>query len=86
MLKRILVAAVLCAVALSSAGAAERIVRFISDVEVQRNGDLLVTESIQVASEYNQIKHGILRDFPTTYSRNDGSRVEVGFEVLFGVA
>jgi uncharacterized membrane protein YgcG len=82
MLKRILVAAVLCAGALSSAGAAERIVRFISDVDVQRNGDLLVTESIQVASEYNQIKHGILRDFPTTYPRNDGSRVEVGFEVL----
>ena len=28
-----------------------------------------------------QIQHGILRDFPTTYTRPDGSRVVVGFDV-----
>ena len=28
-----------------------------------------------------QIRHGILRDFPTTYTRPDGSRVVVGFAV-----
>lgn len=82
MLKRIFLAVVLCAAALGHASAAERIVRFISDVDVQRNGDLMVTESIQVQSEYSQIRHGIFRDFPTTYPRNDGSRVEVGFDVL----
>lgn len=81
MLKRVVVAAFLCAVALSTAGAAERIVRFISDVDVQRNGDLIVTETIQVQAEGRVIRRGILRDFPTTYTRNDGSRVEVGFEV-----
>ncbi len=68
--------------AAAPAAAAERIERFISDVDVQRNGDLLVTESIQVRAEGREIKRGILRDFPTTYRRKDGSRVEVGFNVL----
>ena len=61
--------------------AAEHILRFASDVTVQRNGDLAVTETIRVQAEQNAIKHGILRDFPTTYTRPDGSRVVVGFAV-----
>ncbi len=81
MLKRIVLAAVLCAATLAPAGATERITRFISDVSVQNNGDLLVTESIQVNAEGRSIRRGILRDFPTTYTRKDGTRVEVGFDV-----
>jgi uncharacterized membrane protein YgcG len=61
--------------------AAERILRFFSDVTVERNGDLAVAETIRVQSEQNAIRHGILRDFPTTYTRPDGSRVVVGFTV-----
>jgi uncharacterized membrane protein YgcG len=61
--------------------AAERILRFVSDVTVERNGDLAVTETIRVEAEQNAIRHGILRDFPTTYTRPDGSRVVVGFAV-----
>ena len=34
----------------------------------QRNGDLLVTETIQVWAEGREIRRGILRDFPTTLS------------------
>ena len=82
MLKRIALAAVLCAAMFVPADATERITRFISDVAVQRNGDLLVTETIEVNAEGRSIRRGILRDFPTTYKRNDGSRVEVGFDVL----
>jgi uncharacterized membrane protein YgcG len=67
--------------ALTPADAEERIQRFVSDVLVQRNGDLLVTETIVIRAEGRQIKRGILRDFPTTYRRADGSRVEVGFDV-----
>ena len=66
---------------MAPARAEERIARFVSDVDVQRNGDLLVTETIQIWAEGHQIKRGILRDFPTTYHRTDGSRVEVGFDV-----
>ncbi|MEI8154458.1 MAG: DUF2207 domain-containing protein, partial [Hyphomicrobiales bacterium] len=51
------------------------------DVDVQVNGDLLVTETIEIRAEGAQIKRGILRDFPTVYHRTNGSRVEVGFHV-----
>jgi uncharacterized membrane protein YgcG len=81
--RQILLAALVAAAALTQAQAEERIERFISEVDVQRNGDLIVTESIQVWAEGRQIKRGILRDFPTTYRRADGSRVEVGFEIQF---
>ena len=76
------------AIALLAAGAtcghalaAERILRFVSDITVERNGDLAVVETIRVQAEQNAIRHGILRDFPTTYTRPDGSRVVVGFDV-----
>ena len=73
MLARIAFSALVLAAALATAQAEERIERFVSDVDVQRNGDLLVTESIQIRAEGKQIKRGILRDFPTTYRRADGS-------------
>ena len=61
--------------------AVERILFFLSDVQVERNGDLAVSETIRVQAEGDQIRHGIFRDFPTTYTRPDGSRVIVGFDV-----
>jgi len=62
--------------------AVEHILHFLSDVTVERDGDLDVTETIRVKVEqFGTIKHGILRDFPTTYTRPDGSRVVVGFAV-----
>jgi uncharacterized membrane protein YgcG len=65
------------------AGAVERILDFVSDATVERNGDLTVTETIAVQAEGNVIRRGIFRDFPTTYHRRrDGSQVIVGFHVL----
>src|SRR6187551_1083506 len=81
MTTRLVLALLTLALALMPARAEERIERFVSDVQIQRNGDLLVVETIQIRAEGRQIKRGILRDFPTTYRRADGSRVEVGFEV-----
>jgi hypothetical protein len=81
MFGRVALAAFALCAALAPAAAEERIQRFVSDVEVQRNGDLAVTETISIRAEGRQIKRGILRDFPTSYRRADGSRVEVGFEV-----
>ncbi len=70
------------AVAATTAQAVERILQFVSDVKVERNGDLLViTETIRVQAELREIRRGILRDFPTRYARRDGTRVEVGFDV-----
>ena len=72
--------ALLLAVA-SPAAAIERILFFLSDVRVEPESTLQVTETIRVQAEGNQIRRGILRDFPTSYARRDGSRVEVGFTV-----
>lgn len=81
MMTRVALALVALFLTFAPAQAVERIERFVSDVDVQRNGDLQVTETIQVWAEGRQIRRGILRDFPTTYRRADGSRVEVGFDV-----
>ena len=80
---RIALALGLLLAAIGPAGAAERILRFVSDVKVERNGDLVVTETIAVQAEGKEIRRGILRDFPTVYTRRDGARVEVGFDVQF---
>lgn len=63
------------------ASAVERIIQFIGDIAVQRNGDLIVTETIRVEAEGNIIRRGIFRDFPTVYARPDGTRVVVGFQL-----
>jgi hypothetical protein len=82
MIRRFFLALLLIVAPLGAAQGYERITRFISDVEVQVNGDLLVTETITVEAELRDIRRGILRDFPTTYQLPDGRRVVIGFEVL----
>ena len=72
--------AALLALGLSSAANAdERILRFSSDVQIQHDSSLAVTETIDVRAENNAINHGIYRDFPTRYSGRHGSQVRVGF-------
>jgi len=83
MMGRIALVFVILFSTLSPAGAVERILDFVSDATVERNGDLNVTETIGVQAEGNEIRRGIFRDFPTTYHRRrDGSQVIVGFQVL----
>ncbi len=66
----------------SPALADERIKSFLSDVTVNADASLDVTETITVNSEGNEIRHGIFRDFPTTYTDRNGQRVIVGLDVL----
>src|SRR4028119_1448220 len=63
----------------AAAQAEERITRFISEVEVQPDSSLEVTETIDVIAEGNQIRRGIFRDFPTRYKGRNGGQVRVGF-------
>ena len=78
---RVLFAALL--LSLSFSGQAEEYIEsFHSDIEVQRNGDLLVTETIVVRAEGQSIRRGIFRDFPTRYKTAKDRSVSVGFEVL----
>lgn len=69
---------VLCS---SPARAEERILQFVSDVKVNRDSTLDVTETIDVRAENVSIRHGIYRDFPTRYRTSKG-RVQVGFEFV----
>jgi uncharacterized membrane protein YgcG len=83
MMARIAAALILLVSMLVPAGAVERILDFVSDATVERNGDLAVTETISVQAEGNEIRRGITRDFPTTYHRRrDGSQVVIRFQVL----
>lgn len=63
----------------SPALAEERISRFVSEVQVQADASLDVTETIDVIAEGNQIRRGIYRDFPTRYRGRNGGQVRVGF-------
>ena len=81
-LRRAAIAAVLLLASIAPAPAQERILLFISDVMIERNGDLTVTETIRVQAEGKEIRRGLLRNFPTVRTLSDGTRVEVGFEVL----
>ncbi|HWA91390.1 MAG TPA: DUF2207 domain-containing protein [Rhizomicrobium sp.] len=60
----------------------ERITDYASQVRVAETGTLTVTETISVIAEGERIRHGIFRDFPTTYTDKNGRRIHVGFRVL----
>ena len=75
-------AALICALLsfASPAHAEERILRFLSDVRIQKDSSLEVTETIDVNVENTAINHGIFRDFPTRYRNpRGGGQIRVGF-------
>jgi uncharacterized membrane protein YgcG len=71
--------ALLLLLAPAASQAEERILRYLSDVQIQKDSSLAVTETIDVRTERNHINHGIYRDFPTRYRGPHGSQVRVGF-------
>ena len=56
------------------AGADERILSYDSQITVRADSNLEVTETISCAPRVRQIRRGIFREFPTTYSRVDASQ------------
>ncbi|MBB3966463.1 DUF2207 domain-containing protein [Rhizobium metallidurans] len=77
-----LVAAFMLLVAASLAAANERITSYHSEVQVAKNGDLTVTETISIVAEGIRVKRGIFRDFPLTMLDGEGRTVRVGFDLL----
>ncbi|MBI1328491.1 MAG: DUF2207 domain-containing protein [Alphaproteobacteria bacterium] len=59
----------------------EEITDYHSDIVVTQDGTLGVTETIHIVALGEQIRHGIYRDFPTTYKDKLGSKVRVRFDV-----
>jgi hypothetical protein len=51
-----------------AAGAEEKINRFDVGIEVQKDGDIIVTETINVTVEGRDIRRGIFRDLPRYYA------------------
>lgn len=68
--------------AASPVWAGERVLEFASTVRIQGDGSLLVTEIITVEARGDQIKRGIVREFPTRYQDDNGRTVKVGFTLL----
>ena len=60
----------------------ERILSFESHIVVEKGGDLVVTEKIQVRAEGNQIKRGIYRDIPRLQQTKWGLKKKKPFEVI----
>ena len=60
----------------------EQILDFHSDITLQDDSSLQVTETITVIAAGQQIRHGIFRDFPTRYRDNLNNRYVVGFQML----
>ncbi len=64
------------------ASAAEVIHSFDSDVQVAKDGELTVVETMRVRAEGNAMRHGIYRDFPVTFRDAGGRLREVTFSVI----
>jgi len=60
----------------------EQILDFHSDITLQDDSSLAVTETISVVAGGNQIRHGIYREFPTSYRDNLNNHYVVGFQML----
>ena len=69
----------LCAYANSTP--TERILDFHSDITLQDDSSLLVTEMITVYASGNKIQHGIFRDVPTRYKDPYNNNYVVGFQM-----
>ena len=60
----------------------ERILSFQSDIKVNEDASMDVTETIRVLALGQEIKRGIYRDFPTEYRTRWGFRRTASFRVL----
>ena len=60
----------------------ERILRYHSDIRIDTDGSMTVSEQITVRSMQRNIRRGIYRDFPTRYEDRLGNRVIVDFDVI----
>lgn len=81
-MRRLFFAAFLFLAAQGVAPAQERILQYVSEVAVQRNGDLEVTETITVRAEQDRVKRGILRNIVTARTDEAGKQTAGKIQVL----
>ena len=66
----------------SALAANEEINHYQSEIIVNKDGSLNVTETIRVTATGDKIKRGIYRDFPTRYQKSAFLAIEVPFKIL----
>ena len=71
-----------CCLRTDAGAATERIEVFDSRITVHADASMTVTETITVTSTGEEIKRGIIRDFPTKYRDRYGNAVRVGFDLV----
>src|SRR5689334_16515937 len=82
MMRALVLLATIVAIATAApASAKELIDQFNVRVEVARSGDVVVTETIDVIAEGDQIRHGILRDLPRYY-QDGADRLPYSYDIL----
>ncbi|MEE9346729.1 MAG: DUF2207 domain-containing protein [Robiginitomaculum sp.] len=64
------------------AQARERITNFDTHIEVLENGDIIVTETIDIIAEGRQIKRGIFREIPRFLVDDEGYKLPQRYKVL----
>ncbi len=60
----------------------EKIYSYHSDIVINKDASMIVTETIKVKAAGLNIRHGIYRDFPTTYRDSYGNKVVVDMDIL----
>ena len=82
MLRALLAAITACLFALSAA-AEEKVNAFDVMIAVQADGDIIVTETIEVTAEGNAIRRGIFRDLPRYYADDlvEGDKLPYRYDV-----
>jgi uncharacterized membrane protein YgcG len=81
-LLRVLFVALFALLLAPAAFAREEISSFDAAIEIERDGDVIVTETLRVISEGEQIRRGIFRDLPRFYVDADNARLAYGYRVL----
>ena len=81
MLIRVVSVVFLIWLSITGSRADERILSFHSDIVVNADSTLNITETITVRAEAQNIKRGIYRDFPTKYKDDHGNNYSVSFDV-----
>ena len=71
-----------CFLSVLPATAAEEITLFSTNVTLNTDGSVKVTETITVTAEGDEIRRGIFRDIPTTLTNPDGSRLRSNLAVI----
>jgi len=74
--------ALFMALTVRTALGAEIISSFNSDIRLEKTGAMTVAETITVNAEGNRIRRGIFRDFPLTFTDENGRLRSVDFDVV----